>query len=199
MTAQGFLHNRRFVVIAALMLALIIGILIAEILAAGQPGMDIIISDAAPVTCSFIASGFFIWTWASISKKEVYKKVWGWATLGILLWTLAEIVWGYYEVILGIAIPYPSIADLFWLGGYVPLYLALSIAYRTYQTKSSRQQRLAIIGVVLAFSAASIFFCDPANFSELRCGQAPRKLNQCRLSSSRLGFVHSDTRHRLCT
>jgi len=174
MTEQGLLRNRRLVIATILMLALVIVILIAEILATKQPGTDTIINDAASVICASIASGFYISAWLPMSSKEVYKKIWGWVALGIILWTIAEIIWGYYEVILGIIVPYPSIADLFWLSGYIPVYVALSIGYRTFHSSSSRRQMFAIILAVLLFSAASIFFVivpilqsfDPAKILE---------------------------------
>jgi hypothetical protein len=174
MTTQGLLRNRRLIIATILMLALVIVILIAQILADKQPGTDTIINDAASVICASIAAGFYISVWLTMSSKEVYKKIWGWVTLGIILWTIAEIIWGYYEVILGIIVPYPSIADLFWLSGYIPVYVALSIGYRTFHSTSSRRQMLAIILAVLLFSAASVFLVimpilqsfDPAKILE---------------------------------
>ncbi len=44
---------------------------------------------------------------------------------GFLLWTIAEFIWMYYELILGIEVPFPSFADLFWTIGYVPMLYAL--------------------------------------------------------------------------
>jgi len=76
MNEQGLLRNRRLAIAAILMLALVIAILIAEILAARQPGLDTIINDAASVICASIASGFCISVWLSMSSQEVYKKIW---------------------------------------------------------------------------------------------------------------------------
>lgn len=39
--------------------------------------------------------------------------------IGLVSWLLAEITWGYYELWLGIHNPFPTIADAFWLIGYV--------------------------------------------------------------------------------
>ncbi len=44
-------------------------------------------------------------------------------TLGLFLWTLAELGWTYYQLGLGIENPFPSIADGFWLAGYAGLIL----------------------------------------------------------------------------
>jgi hypothetical protein len=156
MISQGILRNRRLIIAAILMLALILSILAAEVLEARQTGVDTIISGAASAICASIAAGFYISTWRSLGSQEAYKKIWGWVTLGVILWALAEITWEFYEVVLKITVPYPSVADLFWLSGYIPIYVALSIAYRTFQAKSSRQQKIAIILVALLFAAASI-------------------------------------------
>ena len=39
-------------------------------------------------------------------------------TVGAFLWLCAEASWAYYREGLGVEVPYPSIADLFWLIGY---------------------------------------------------------------------------------
>jgi len=43
----------------------------------------------------------------------------------MLLWFLGECGWAVYTMVLNIEIPYPSVADVFWLSGYVPLFIAL--------------------------------------------------------------------------
>lgn len=44
-------------------------------------------------------------------------------TIGLVLWTSAEAGWTYYQLGLGIENPFPSIADGFWLLGYVGVIL----------------------------------------------------------------------------
>lgn len=39
-------------------------------------------------------------------------------TIGLSVWTLAELTWTYYQLGLDIENPFPSIADSFWLAGY---------------------------------------------------------------------------------
>lgn len=39
-------------------------------------------------------------------------------TTGSFLWLGAELTWAYYREGLGVEVPYPSAADLFWLVGY---------------------------------------------------------------------------------
>ena len=46
-------------------------------------------------------------------------------SLGLLCWVLGESTWTLYSVLLQARVPFPSLADLFWLVGYIPLLLAL--------------------------------------------------------------------------
>jgi len=61
--------------------------------------------------------------WENIGT--LMSKIWLGFTIGMFLWFLGELGWAVYTMILGIEIPYPSIADIFWLSGYVPLFIAL--------------------------------------------------------------------------
>ncbi|MGA9743443.1 MAG: hypothetical protein WBQ16_02385 [Nitrososphaeraceae archaeon] len=46
-------------------------------------------------------------------------------SIAIALWFTAEILWTYYQLGLGIEVPFPSLADFFWLLGYAFLILHL--------------------------------------------------------------------------
>jgi len=78
--------------------------------------------------------------------------------LAILLWFAGEFTWLIYEVILGVRIPYPSIADVFYLAGYVPALVSIvgfMMIFRKLVTFSkeivSILVGLLIIGVTAAF------------------------------------------------
>lgn len=78
--------------------------------------------------------------------------------LTIVLWFLGETTWGIYEVVLGVSIPYPSIADIFYLAGYLPV-LASTVTFMWIFRRNVTQARkvvtslvgLAIIGLVFVF------------------------------------------------
>ena len=57
--------------------------------------------------------------------KGPFSAVWLYFTLGLFLWFVGEAVWAGYTLILGVELPYPSIADVFWIGGYIPLFIGL--------------------------------------------------------------------------
>jgi len=74
----------------------------------------IVIYSLAAVTVGFYA--FRLHGMKSIQGKALFFMI-----VGGVFWLLGEFFWAYQEVNLGIEIPTPSIADLFWFIGY-PLF-----------------------------------------------------------------------------
>ncbi|HEU0296890.1 MAG TPA: hypothetical protein VFR47_29400, partial [Anaerolineales bacterium] len=152
MKKQGLLGNQRFLLIASLMLALSIAVAVSRILLAERSETITIINDAAAVLSALIATVLFVRVWLSTSSKDISKKIWGQIVVGMVAWTVAEGTWAYYEVILGQEVPYPSLADSFWLFGYVMFYVALLNQYRLFQTAPTQRQKLAVFWLVVVFS-----------------------------------------------
>ncbi len=61
--------------------------------------------------------------WGSL--KEYFSLSWLCFAIGLGLWFLGEASWAVHTLYLGIELPYPSFADVFWLGGYIPMLIAL--------------------------------------------------------------------------
>src|SRR5687767_5870915 len=64
------------------------------------------------------------------SKEEGGDKTNIFLTLGLVFWFIANIIWAYYEVVLDIVSPVPSLADLFLLSAYGFLIYRLIVIYR---------------------------------------------------------------------
>jgi hypothetical protein len=52
--------------------------------------------------------------------KGLFPRLYVALGIALGLWFAAESIWAYYELIAGIDTPFPSLADAFWLAGYVP-------------------------------------------------------------------------------
>jgi hypothetical protein len=82
--------------------------------------------------------------------------IWVCFTAGMALWFLGELSWAVYAFLLNVEIPYPSIADVFWLGGYVPLLLALLVYCRLFASVLSKRTialitaAICILGVLVS-------------------------------------------------
>ena len=151
MKKQNFLGNPQLVLIASLMLAFSIIVLFSRVLLAEQPQTVTAINDVASVACALTATLLFIRVWLFTSNRDASKKIWGQMVIGLLAQTVAEAIWAYYEVVLGQDVPYPSIADLFWLFGYAMICVALFTQYRLFQVAPSRRQKQIIAALVIVF------------------------------------------------
>jgi len=96
-----------------------------------------------------------------IRAHSQYSKTFGFLAVGVGLWFTAEITWTYYQLGLGIETPFPSLADFFWLAGYVPLTYHLYRIYNTVTKKVAGRDTMvvmsAIAAAVLAFLLYLIF------------------------------------------
>ena len=71
----------------------------------------------APVVVAFETSRRYGWEF-----RSKLGRVWSMFLTGLFLWFLGELVWAIYVLAFKIDIPYPSVADVFYLLGYLPLF-----------------------------------------------------------------------------
>jgi len=98
-----------------------------------------------------ISSGFAFRKYGH-DLKEQFSLVWFCFTFGMALWFLGETGWAIYTLLLGVEIPYPSIADVFWLSGYVPFFLALYLYVKTFGFVLSRRTLVILMTAVFGLS-----------------------------------------------
>lgn len=99
--------------------------------------------------------------WQKVGTETKSRFLWAGILSGWALWALAEIIYGLYSI-LGQVAPYPSIADIFWMLGYIPMGLGLYMRGRTMPGNPTRPQYMIIGGFSLAtILLASIFVFWP--------------------------------------
>jgi hypothetical protein len=108
-----------------------------------------------------IVSGFALRKyWGNPGDKS--SKIWAGFTVGMVFWFLGELSWAIYALLLNVEIPYPSIADVVWLIGYVPLFFALFLYIRTFQYAVSKTMfAIATVAVCIASLAFLLFLVPP--------------------------------------
>jgi len=105
-------------------------------------------------SAAVFSSFFALWKyWESIGSR--LSKIWLCFTVGMMLWFLGELGWAIYTMVLNIEIPYPSIADVFWLIGYVPLFIALLLYIDLIQPAISGKMFFMAAAFVAVASAVS--------------------------------------------
>jgi hypothetical protein len=72
-------------------------------------------------------SAFFLSLQVIYRQKTngLFPRLYASLGLALALWFTAEAIWAYYEVVVGIETPFPSLADAFWLAGYIPFFYFL--------------------------------------------------------------------------
>jgi hypothetical protein len=86
--------------------------------------------------------------------------------LAILLWFLGECTWTVYAVILGVQVPYPSIADVFYLAGYIPAFIAILGFMRIFQRLVTPLKKIvsALVGLLI-LGVTTVFLLTPLSVS----------------------------------
>ena len=74
--------------------------------------------------------------------------------MGMVFWFLGEVGWAIYTLVLGVEVPYPSIADVAWLIGYIPMIIAFQIYLRVFHFAISKKTFLAEVFTVVILSLA---------------------------------------------
>jgi hypothetical protein len=113
--------------------------------------------------CILITLLAAIWMRFMPNLGENSPEIWGRLILGLFFWTAAEVTRTIYFLQgLGQG-PFPSLADLLWLLGYVPFIEALTIRYQNFRTRPGKSQFLNIIVFILALGIPlSYLFSLPA-------------------------------------
>jgi len=95
-----------------------------------------------------------------------FEAVWFLFTLGTGLWVFAETFWAFYYFVLKVAIPYPSLADIFYIGGYFPVMAGLLGYLNTFRVALSRRRLGFAICVIAAAVALALTFILPVELGQ---------------------------------
>ena len=170
MEQQGFLEIKR--ARRNLVLGLIIAIVAVDSIVLLTAGSDLeaMLSDISRIGTIGAASALSLVVVGRQKIKGLFGRAYLALSVGLILWLVAESIWGYYELVLGIETPFPSIADAFWLAAYIP------IGYHMFGTAKffGKGVKKSIIIIVTAAAAMYLAFYvqEIVNVSELEGADA---------------------------
>lgn len=119
----------------------------------------VIIYDIIEPLAAAIAVGLSVLVIYRQKTDGLMGKAYTFLGVGLALFLIAEIMWSYYEVVLEIENPFPSIADALWLIGYGPLLYFVFKMYRFFGASNSRTHQLFVFvggAVFLVYLISSI-------------------------------------------
>lgn len=107
--------------------------------------------NSAVAAFYFIAAALAFWRMRDYDSNCPEKRALKYFGLAGLLWGLAFMVWVYYNVVLHSTVPFPSLADVFFIPAYPLFGFAIWNMREAYHTKlNARGVRDAIIYVVVS-------------------------------------------------
>ena len=121
-----------------------------------------IISDSAVIIYALIAVIFGFRTAKEKHITPMHKKALQLIVFGALSWFVGEVLWGFQEIFLNIKNPFPSIADAFWLLGYLLVLAGIYCSYQIAKTQEVKIEKvIALLVFMAAFLVAVVYFIYP--------------------------------------
>ncbi|MGV8106658.1 MAG: ABC transporter substrate-binding protein [Nitrososphaerota archaeon] len=99
---------------------------------------------------SFVAASLAIFVIIKEKNKSNLKAN-IFLVVGLVLWFIANIVWAYYEVILHLMAPVPSLADVLLLSAYSILIVRLLIEYKSLKKRPTKKFTGVVAVIIAAF------------------------------------------------
>jgi hypothetical protein len=104
----------------------------------GQAILYIPYNIAFPVLAGLAVLSAFFCAYNHKMWRTNFGRVFTLLGLGLLCWFIAEVIWVIYATAFQIEIPYPSIADIFWLLGYYPMAIGLVLHFKFHKVKTPK-------------------------------------------------------------
>jgi hypothetical protein len=164
--------DRRPIVVVTIAAAAVIGMALVYAFSA-QLGDTILrpAIDLGDVLAAGICVALCFLLWRAFERPEVLKRVWLYLGIGLGMWTLAEVIYAVYELILQQETPSPSLADLLWVPGYIPIFMALWLRFRSLRVRLSRSQVTLLVAAFVILAALSLTYVIVPNLPETSAGQ----------------------------
>lgn len=114
----------------------------------GQPNPLEAITNLLTSGYALLATWLAIGVWALLGKDKSGQRQWAFLSIGIGLWTMAELLWTFLSYILA-ETPYPSIADAFWIPGYIMVLISATMRYRAFKIQWNSRLPRILLGTLL--------------------------------------------------
>lgn len=112
--------------------------------------------DLAQMVAPLGAAGI---CWLASRRAGTKRLRWSWMLLSLceLCWLLAQLIWSYYETVLGIDVPTPSVADAFWLVFYPLAFAGLILQVPRHKGGSGRLSS-TLDALILTLASAGLIW-----------------------------------------
>jgi methyl-accepting chemotaxis protein len=140
---------RRFTIFAALAAGATAAFVVWTALGIGGDTVTIAIDDLGEAVASGVAA--ISCAIAARNSRGRVRVAWGLIATSAASWTVGEIIWSVYEVGMGVAVPYPSAADIGFLLA-IPLAIVGVLAFRHAPSRFTTRGEAVLAGALVALS-----------------------------------------------
>jgi hypothetical protein len=107
-----------------------------------------------------LSSAVIFTVYSFYGKQSLEGKIWLYIFLGMLLWTIGEIMWVYYD--LSGQDPFPSLADVVFIAAYIPIiYGVVTKARYTRVRKKKRNDSIILLILALIIIPTIVYVGRP--------------------------------------
>jgi hypothetical protein len=116
-----------------------------------------IVSDVFPLLLSISGAVLAFLIYRRQVKSLRGARIWGAMALGLAFFICGEAIWTYYELVLRQDTPYPSVADVAWVIGYIPLFFSIGYQYHSLRASISRRGKLLMAVILLVMILLTVW------------------------------------------
>jgi ABC-type branched-subunit amino acid transport system substrate-binding protein len=116
-----------------------------------EPDNKIIYSSWILIINSFIAAVLSIFILLKDKGNKDRDKTIIHLAIGLVFWFIANVIWGYYEIVLDVVSPVPSLADFFLLSAYAFLIYRLIVTYNKINHTVNKKILFLVISLTGSF------------------------------------------------
>ena len=157
MTTDSLTHSPSYRRLAAVITGLISLAYVAfNIFYTGNADLIIGLNNYIVLPLALICVVICFITWKQMPATSLYGLLWAGLGFGFAFWALAEFWWAGAELISD-EIPYPSWADLFWIIGYLPMYVVLGVRIRSLPGQTNLWREIFIWSLIVGVVGATTF------------------------------------------
>jgi hypothetical protein len=115
-------------------------------------------SDIMIPILAAVATGLAIIVVYRQKASGVFGRSYAALAAGLGLFLVAEILWSYYSIGLGIEAPFPSLADAFWLAAYAPFGYGLFTLSKLYSYGRHKKSNKAFNVMSIAVAVFAMYY-----------------------------------------
>jgi hypothetical protein len=158
---ESYISRRTFVLLVGGLFLLAVVSVVALTIAqtvTGDKNALTLIADLGSVVFGSLAAAVLFTSARCFDADNPLRRIWLLIGAGMAAYAVGDLVWAVLDIRSGFgAVPYPSVADLFYIAMYVFVALGLVRTARAFG-RAARVTRALVIGAVLTVLAAALFY-----------------------------------------